>query len=299
MNKIFMLLTLLSVSAFSNSNHMNEVELHDTQAFSEGFGLAMRGLEAKEFKIQGLDQKEITFNNYMVIIDGTGLDDASRFALQMIGFRYDDSTRVIQNNWIVVSSFSRKPNADSLANRINKKYFKQQSRSRKCFVYEKPFAKTFNKEVSFYASIAKIIKDSIESQEKILYIKETPPKKILLKTLEKKVVTIPSVNLIPTTEKTTIAEMFSHVQKEKGNSQYIKGVLSFFLLKDNTVKFKVIGNQKIKGNLNFVKDGIVENKGIKFKSSTQILNEDSGEYYLIDNASGYAFSKADIMIIQE
>lgn len=150
----------------------NPFDLKEAETFYEGFNLALRGLEAKEFKVQGIDEEQVEFKNYMVVVDATDYDNAKRFAMQTIGFRYDDSVRVTFNNWIVISSFNRGADANTLARRINKKYLSHQAKNRRCFVYPKKENQIFYKEKSFYFPIVDILLDRLKSETKILYVKE-------------------------------------------------------------------------------------------------------------------------------
>jgi len=174
MNKLFKI--LLGVSLLFTCSFAIEQENRDIEAltsFSDGFNMAFKGLSAKEFGIQGLSEAEVDFEEFMIVVDTTGMDDARRFAIQLVGFRYDDSVRVKGGNWIVLSSYSRKPNATSLAMRINNKYFAHQPKNRQAFVYQKPIGKVFYKEKSFFSKIASIIEEDIKKNTKILYVKDT------------------------------------------------------------------------------------------------------------------------------
>lgn len=167
-------LTLPQSAVASDFNPLNQKE---ATSFYEGFNLALKALEAKELEIQGLEEEEVEFNQFMVVVDTTSYDDAIRFALQTIGFKYDKSVRLTFQNWIVISSFDRKANATTLAKKINRKYLAEQPANRKCFVYEKRNNQIFYKEKSLFYKIAKYFKEKYEKEKQIIYVEKKVPVK--------------------------------------------------------------------------------------------------------------------------
>lgn len=161
-------------SPLNSAEYFNANELRETQAFSEGFQLAITGVKQKEFKLQGYKNETIQFDEFIVVVDSTGLDDAKKFLIQSFGFKYFDSVR-LSNEWIVLGSFAQRPNAELLMESLNNKWFKVLDKSRQAFIHQNAKNTTYTKAKSFHSDIAEIIEEDINKNKKILYVEKTLP----------------------------------------------------------------------------------------------------------------------------
>lgn len=172
MFKKILLSTILA--SMLNADYFNANEVKEVQAFSEGFQLAITGTKVKEFKIQGYRNEQIKFDEFIVVVDSTGLDDAKKFLVQQIGFRTFDSVR-LTNEWIVLGSFKEKPNAELLKDTINQKWFHVLDKSRQAFIHQNTTNTVYTKSKSLYSDIAEVIEDDISKNKKILLVEKVNP----------------------------------------------------------------------------------------------------------------------------
>jgi len=240
---------LLSVilASILNAEYFNANEVKEVQAFSEGFQLAITGTKLKEFKIQGYKKEEIKFDEYIVVVDSTGLDDAKKFLIQQIGFRTFDSVR-LTNEWIVLGSFKEKPNAELLRDTINQKWFNVLDKSRQAFVHQNTTNIAYTKSKSLYSDIAEVIEEDISKNKKILLVeKVTPvaPIDIVEKqpTKPMKIETIPEEPMLNRKKPSSPSELFDKTnvkEKSKGNEVVIPKKQNQTIKKIDEVELPVI-----------------------------------------------------------
>lgn len=169
---ILLSITLFIIPLQINANdYFNANELKETQAFAEGFQLAITGTKLKEFKLQGYKNESIKFDEYIVVVDSTGLDDAKKFLIQSFGFKYFDAVR-LSNEWIVLGSFKQKPNAELLMESLNNKWFKVLDKSRRAFIHQNAKDEVYTKAKSFHSDIAELIEEDINKNKQILLVEK-------------------------------------------------------------------------------------------------------------------------------
>lgn len=164
------LIVLLLFADLLFANYFEEESKKEAKAMQEGFVLAITSME-KEYEIQGINETDIEFKEWMVVIDGSGKDynDSRKYSVQLTGFRYADSVR-LTNGWIVLASFKTEANAELLKERINERYLHKLPKNRQAYVHHNTNDMGFKKEKSLFSGIASLIERKIKENTKVLLI---------------------------------------------------------------------------------------------------------------------------------
>jgi hypothetical protein len=166
--KILQILFLLLCISFSHASTYDKAAAENIRAFKDGYRTALMGM-MKEFQIQGIDNEPISFDQYIVAIDATGVDDYGKIAMQQVGFVDYDAVR-LANGWIVYGAFLNDANAKSFKKKLAMKLESFLTKNMQPFVYETKKDERFVRERSVYFKIARHIKEDLEKNTKIVYV---------------------------------------------------------------------------------------------------------------------------------
>lgn len=307
MKKLLLTLLLLIDIIYAGNIYNTFPTDKEALAFKKGFQLALMVIKSgREFEIQGTNNEEIEFQDFIVFVDSTELDTADKIAVQVTGFTYAQSVRLLDDR-IAIADFDNRPDAITLAKTLNTTYFNKNAPHRRAYVYEKKKNDRFYRANSITTAISKSLKQQIKDEMKIIYIKDKDVTKIktpsptpividkpIIKDIKIQEQPKPKVQtpkkVIKDVAKKVIKPFESHLNKEPFFIQFLN-------------KGKYVTRYKLDKNLNstnihsrdFIKQSQIENDGVLIMSDNYIITTDKKKYYKGENGYFYPSNNCEII----